>query len=217
VAVNLRAQTFWLVDRARKLPGGHPSVQALIDTLKPTVEALRAAGPDLLSPYERKGVEAKGQALVKAGAPAAVARDVAALSVLRSAVEISGLAAESGWAPEEAARVFHAVAQAFGFDRLRGAAMSLPPGDPFEARAVRQLVIELVDEQTDVAAKVVRAAAGPPADAAAAAAAVAAWSEPRRAAVDRAARTLAEIEESPEPWSFAKLTIAHAALRAVGA
>jgi glutamate dehydrogenase len=44
-------------------------------------------------------------------------------------------------------------------------------------------------------------------------AAVAAWSATRLAQVQAAGRTLADIEASVGPWTFAKLTIANAALR----
>ena len=216
IAAQLRAQTFWLVSRGAGRPGEPATVQSLIDSLRPTVEVLRAAGAELLSPYERRAVEARGTAMVKAGAPAAVARDVAGLGVLRSAVEIAGLAKAGGWAPEPAARLFHAVGDGFGFDRLRGAAVGLPMTDPFEARAIRQLVIELVDEQTALAGSVLKAAKAPTDTAEAAAAAVAAWSEPRKAAADRVSAMLAEIEAAADGWSFAKLTLAHAALRALG-
>jgi len=43
--------------------------------------------------------------------------------------------------------------------------------------------------------------------------AVRSWTEPRRNQADAARRTLMEIEASGGPWTFAKLTIANAALR----
>jgi hypothetical protein len=42
---------------------------------------------------------------------------------------------------------------------------------------------------------------------------VAAWGEPHKAAIDRALAAVGEIEASGEAWSFARLTLAHGALR----
>jgi glutamate dehydrogenase len=48
-------------------------------------------------------------------------------------------------------------------------------------------------------------------------AALAAWSEPRRSAVERARALIEDIEAAPDGWSFAKLTICNAALKAASA
>ena len=78
---------------------------------------------------------------------------------------------------------------------------------------MRRLIVDLVDEQTELTRKVMAAslAEDPPGEA------VAAWSESRRPCIERAGRTLAEIEQSGDPWSFAKLTLAHSGLREVAA
>jgi glutamate dehydrogenase len=185
----------------------------LIEACRPTVAALRKAGPGLLSPYDRTAVEAQGASFIQAGAPEPLARAVAGLGALRSAAEIAGLVKASGWSPEDAGRLFHTVGSTFGFDRLRGAATGLALTDEFERRAVRRLVVDLVDEQTALASAVI-AAARPPETAEQA---VAGWSEARKPAIERAKKTLAEIEQSGDAWSFAKLTLAHSALREVAA
>jgi NAD-specific glutamate dehydrogenase len=45
--------------------------------------------------------------------------------------------------------------------------------------------------------------------------ALARWLAPRQPAIDRVRRTLAEIEQTPQGWTFAKLTLAASALRGV--
>jgi len=210
VAGHLRAQAFWLAGHAAAPDGGLPGIQAMIDAYRPAVDALSRAGPDLLSDYDRGQVEARLAGFVEAGAPEALARRVADLMTTRMAVEVARVAESANWPAAAAGRLYHAAGAALGFDRLRGAAVALPTTDDFERRAVRQLLVSLVDEQTALTRQV---AAGAPTDTAEAAhAAVAAWSAPRQAAVERSLRMLSDIEETGG-WSFAKLTLAHAALR----
>ena len=211
VSAQLRAQTFWLATRT-SADGSSPAFRSLIDHYGPTVEALRGAGPALLSTFDQAAVAARAAAFVEAGAPEALSEDVAALAALRTSAEIAGLADEV-WTPVAAGALFHTVGSTFGVDRLRGAAAGLDLSDEFERRAVRRLIVDLVDEQTELTRKVMAAslAEDPPGEA------VAAWSESRRPCIERAGRTLAEIEQSGDPWSFAKLTLAHSGLREVAA
>ncbi|OYX36401.1 MAG: glutamate dehydrogenase [Caulobacterales bacterium 32-69-10] len=211
VAQELRAQTYWLARRAAAK--GPEPVQAMIDGYREAVDALHTAGPALLADYDRLAVEARAAEFVAAGAPEALAAAVAALGALRSAVEIADLASEAGWAPEPAARLFNTVGAVFGFDRLRGAAAGLTAVDGYERRAARQLIVDMVGEQAAIARAVMNKAKGD----ADPQQAIAAWSEPRRAAVERARAMLDEIESGGEAWTFARLALAHSAVREVAA
>jgi glutamate dehydrogenase len=88
-------------------------------------------------------------------------------------------------------------------------------GDSFERTALRRLIEELLAEQAAVARAVMEASDHPraAAEAPGARAAVEAWIQPRAEAVAAARRTLADIEAAGGAWTFAKLTIANAALR----
>ncbi|HTK36112.1 MAG TPA: NAD-glutamate dehydrogenase [Caulobacteraceae bacterium] len=210
VAAQWRAQTFWLATRAMAASGKPPTVDELIRTYRPAIEALRGAGSTLLSAYDQASVAARTAAFVEAGAPVDLAEAVAGLAALRTAVEIACLAG-GDWAPQVVGRLFHTVGATFGFDRLRGAAVGLALTDEFERRAVRRLIIDLVDEQTALT----RAVMGVSKPSDPAEAGIVVWSESRRAAIERAARTVGEIEAAGDGWSFAKLTLAHSALREV--
>lgn len=215
----LRGQTFWLARRSAQTgaPEGR-SVQALIEAYQAAADALRASGLSLLSEFDQGLVRARAKAFVEAGAPEGMAERVAAYSALVLAVEIADLARDAEWPVVETARLFHVVGAAFGFDRLRAAAASIRTGDSFERVAVRGLIAELAAEQTRRARATLALAKGPT-DAKSAASAerlVRNWVEPRQEAVARAQRRIAEIEAAGETWSFAKLTIAAAALRAGG-
>ena len=208
VARAARAHAFWIARREALSPraGG---VQALVDAYRPAADALAAGGPDLLSPFERETVERRAASLREAGAPPELAARVAALRAATATVEIADLARGVGREPAEAARTFAAAGEAFGFDRLRAAAAALPAADPYERTALRGLVAELTAEQTELA-RAVLAGARPGESAGEA---LGRWAAPRGEAVGRARRTVAEIEAGGGGWSFAKLTIANAALR----
>ena len=80
--------------------------------------------------------------------------------------------------------------------------------------AVRRLIEDILAEQAALAAAVIAHAGSPDLDDPGRdVATVAAWSADRAKAVKSARDTLEEIEASPGGWSFAKLTIANAALR----
>ena len=210
----LRGQTFWL---AQRTGGRNPGVRALIDAYRPDVDVLQEAGASLLSNFEREALEARMRGFAEAGAPEALARRVAGLRALTGAVGVSDLARSLGWPAAAMARLYSAVGSSFGYDRLRAAAAGIAAADDYERAALRGLVVELIEQQvarTREIAGLSAAEAG--ADMAMAQAAVTGWSETRREAVDRALHTLDGIEQTAGGWTFPKLTIANAALRATG-
>ncbi len=214
IASVLRGQTFWLARHA----GGDATVQGLIDTYRPTADALRAEGKGLLSPFECEGVATQTRAFVDAGAPEDLAATVAALRPMTAAVNIADLAKAAKRTPVEAGALYHTTGGLFGFDRLRAAAAAIGPADPYERQALRGLIVDLMGEQLKRAGAIASLKAVKPSkDGNAAEAAVEAWIEPRRAVVERANRTIADIETTAEGWSFAKLTIANAAIKEAGA
>jgi glutamate dehydrogenase len=211
IASVLRGQTFWL---ARHASAKGTTVQGLIDAYRPTADALQAEGAGILSPFERDGAIARAARFTEAGAPEALAATVAALGPMTAAVNVADLARAAMIDPVAAGRLYHTTGGVFGFDRLRAAAAAIRPADPYERQALRGLIVGLMGEQFNRAKAI--AALAPQVGGTTAEAAVEAWIEPRRAAVERAARTIQDIEEAAEGWSFAKLTIANAAMREAG-
>jgi glutamate dehydrogenase len=207
IALVLRGQTFWFT---RHASAERPGVRALIEAYRPAADALMAEGAALLSPVERAAAADRAQAFVAAGAPRELAETVAGMRALITTAEIADLARGARWDVLATAQLYNAAGEAFGFDRLRAATGSLGSQDPYERQAVRELIVDLVGEQT---ARVREIMAGvkkstDPADA------IAAWRAPREAAVRRARAVIEEIDASAGGWSFAKLTIANAALKA---
>jgi glutamate dehydrogenase len=215
IATVLRRQTFWLARRAAR---SSTSVQALIDAYRPAADALRMEGASILSEFEQAQVKRRADAFVLAGAPADLAQAVAVLKPLTATSDVADLARRVSWPVESAARLYHQVGAAFDFDRLRGAAGSLSTNDHYERMAVRRMIEDFLTEQATLTQAVARASApSAGADAKSAQAAVRAFIGERAKAVEAVRRTVDEIEQAGAGWSFAKLTIANAALRELAA
>jgi glutamate dehydrogenase len=212
LAYALRSQTFWLARRAFR---DKASVKTLVDNYGPSVAELRGLTPAVLSSYEQKTVAKRVKAYVADGAPDALAQAVAALQPLTTAADLVDLANASSWTVKAVARLYHQTGAAFGFDRLRGAAGSFIGGDAFERLAVRRLIEDLLSEQTAITQAVLKFSASAQAgeDEVSAKAAVTSWAALRMDRVRSVKRTVEDIENAGGGWTFAKLTIANAALR----
>ncbi|HEY1448903.1 MAG TPA: NAD-glutamate dehydrogenase, partial [Caulobacteraceae bacterium] len=213
----LRGQTYWLARRAgREGDAGAHRVQALITAYRPAVDALKETVPGVLSTFEQKAAVRRAAAWIKAGAPKAVAHTVALMRPLTLAAPLADLAKDKAWPLRPAAQIYHRVGGVFGFDRLRAAAVSRAAGgDAYERLAVRRLIEDMLGEQASLAGAVMEAS-GPPNEgdkADRARHAVTAWTSDRAETIRAVRRTVEEVEKAPGGWTFAKLTIANAALR----
>ena len=213
IAVVLRRQTFWLARRAARQ---ETSVGGLIAKYRPHADALRQAGGDVLSRFEQGRLDARVQRFVTLGAPEELARTVAMLRPLVATADIGDLADEAGWSAPAMARLYHQVGAAFDFDRLRAAASSVKSGDHFDRLAVRRLVQDLMTEEmmlTRAVACTTKEAIG--ATEQQAEDAVESWIGHRLPQVEALRASVDSIEGSGAGWTFAKLTIANAAIREV--
>ena len=213
IAVVLRRQTFWLARRAARQ---ETSVGGLIEKYRPHADALRQAGGDVLSRFEQGRLEDRVQRFVDMGAPDELARAVAMLRPLVATADIGDLADEAGWTAPAMARLYHQVGAAFDFDRLRAAASSVKSGDHFDRLAVRRLVQDLMTEEMVLTRAVARSATEDVGETEAKAeTAVDRWIGQRLPSVEALRASVDEIEASGAGWTFAKLTIANAAIREV--
>jgi glutamate dehydrogenase len=229
----LRAQTYWLARRAGQKGLSGPSesrpkadvagagvpVDTLIEAYQPAMDALRSAGPAVLSPFEQKIVARRIRAFRRGGAPNDIAANLAVLSLLTTACDLADLAKTADWPIQSAALVYHQAGALFGFDRLRAGAGSLKAADAFERLAVRRLIEDLVAEQTALTHAIIAFAGTPQAaeTAAGARSVVRGWAALHADTTRACEKTLASVEAPGDGWSFAKLTIAAAALRELGA
>jgi glutamate dehydrogenase len=207
----IRSQTYWMARRAK----GGDGVQALVESYRPAADELRAVTPGILSGFEQKTVARRARSFVQDGAPEALAHAVAALQPLTTVADLADLAVESGWPILAAARLYHQVGAAFSFDKLRAAAGEKRGGDHYERMAVRRLIEDMLGEQTEVTRAVMAFAANPQAGETGeqASQTVRSWAQIQSGPGRAVRRTVEEIEAAGGGWTFAKLTIANAALR----
>ncbi|WP_293452112.1 NAD-glutamate dehydrogenase [Phenylobacterium sp.] len=216
LVAGLRGATFWLARRAGR---EGLDVAALTARYGPGFKSLHRLMPDILSPVERMGVDQRIHQLVEAGAPAKAAAAAAVLGPLTNVGDLVDLAEASSWPLPNVARLYYATGAAFAFDRLRAAAGEFRAGDIFERTALRRLIEDLLAEQAGLTRAIMAFAGNAQAgeDDDHAGSAVSAWSQLRPEQARAAVRTIEEIETGGGAWTFAKLTIANAALRELAA
>ncbi|UDF03582.1 NAD-glutamate dehydrogenase [Asticcacaulis sp. AND118] len=196
IAVFLRRQVYFI---ARRFAGQPETLSEIIDTYSAGIATLMSA-EGVLSPNEAARVEARAQKLIDAGAPEDLSRRVAVLLSWTSAIDMVDMA--EGGNVVEAAKLYLATGERFGFDRLRAGAGELYSSDPWDRMAIRRLIEDIYAEQKSVVAAVHREGKG-----------LDAWAEAQSAQVAPLQQVLGEIEGSGAGWSFAKLSIVNAALR----
>ena len=212
----LRGATFWL---ARQAGREGLDVAELTARYAPGFKSLHGLLPDILSKAERAAVDRQMASLLEAGAPPDMARAAAVIGPLTSAADFVDLAEGSSWPLANVARLYYATGAAFAFDRLRASAGEFRAGDIFERTALRRLIEDLLAEQAQLTRAIMAFAGASQAgdDGASAKNAVSAWAALRPQQAQTATRTVEEIEASGGAWTFAKLTIANAALRELAA
>lgn len=220
----LRRQTYWLVRRGGTDAEGTPKpLDDVIAAYRPGVEALQKLGPDIASNFEQERHKARVASFVSAGAPKALAKRIGALRMLISSSDVIDLASAQNVPLELAARVYHAVADAFGFDRLRTAAGELSSTEHWDRLAVRRLIEDLYAHHYALAKQALALSSTQAAKSNGAAGAAQVGRQAAKACVDRlrAAReegthnTTALINEldASGPWTLSKLSIVSSALR----
>jgi glutamate dehydrogenase len=212
ISAALRGSTFWLARRAAR---ERLEVDGLVSRYGATFKTLRRLLPGVLSPIEQGSVRARVRQLVEAGAPEDKANAVAILQPMTTAGDLVDIAEASSWSLPNVARLYHAIGETFGFDRVRQAASAYSVGDNFERMALRRLIEDMLTQQGDLTRAVMAFAGHAQAgeDAEHAHDAARSWAALHRETAGGARRTIDAIESSGGPWTFAKLTIANAALR----
>ena len=152
-------------------------------------------------------------------ARSALARSASVLQTITTAGDLVELAEGSSWPLGSVARLYHATGEIFAFDRVRAAAGAYAVGDNFERTALRRLIEDLLVEQTGLTRTIMAFAGGPQAgdDPGHAHKAAAAWAALHAEKAEAARRAIEDIEAAGGGWTFAKLTIANAALRELSA
>ncbi|MFM2128517.1 MAG: hypothetical protein RL477_63, partial [Pseudomonadota bacterium] len=189
--------------------GEHPlEIEDSIARFRPGIAALSKALPDVLAPAAAEALAARRHTYREAGVPEALARDVAALAQLNSALDIVRLAGYEARAVANMAKVYYGIGARFGFDWLRASARRVETQNAWARQAVQSTIDELYSLQQDLVAHVIDAAGG----ARAVDAIVEVWADARKALVARTEQTLADMQAAGSA-DIAMLSVALRQLR----
>ncbi|MBI1251178.1 MAG: NAD-glutamate dehydrogenase [Alphaproteobacteria bacterium] len=213
VVAALRRLTVYLVRRAPIGPS--MSVGQTIAAYRDAVDAQRDVTWASLTALERERAEARRDDFRAHGAPDDVAGDAALVSARAAGLDIADAALKVGWPVDATAFAYRAIGETFALDRLRSEALSLTLSQHWDRLAMRRASEDLFEIQRLLAEAAIAHLPSPPrADKAWAMQGVARWAEALGAVADPVRRTMAELEEQG-PWTFAKLMIATAEMRAL--
>jgi glutamate dehydrogenase len=190
----------WLL-RNRRYP---LDLAAEVSLFSPVAAELAALLPDLSPAPEREALVQGAERLVAAGVPPEPARRVAASKQLFSTLDIAEVAAATGEPVEAVAAVYFSLGGRLELGRLRERVEGLPGEDRRQGLARAALLEEFHDQQAALTAEVLRSTPGERR----ARARLDAWVAANREPVDRALRTLADLEDDDGFSDLATLTVA---------
>ncbi|MET0181330.1 MAG: NAD-glutamate dehydrogenase [Caulobacterales bacterium] len=213
VAAALRHAMIYLVRHARVETRG---IDEIVAQYKPVANALLPEGARGLTEVERRRFEERKQSFIDAGTPPDIAADIALLEPLTGALAIADLAQNRRLPIVPASNLYRAIGAEFGLDASRAAASTLTLPAHWDRLAMRRTIEFLHDTQaslSDIAAQRI-GDSGRFAQLSSAMEAVQAWAKTLGDSVAASRATIAQLE-ADGGWTFAKLTLAAAELRAL--
>ncbi|HEX8409744.1 MAG TPA: NAD-glutamate dehydrogenase [Thermoanaerobaculia bacterium] len=177
-------------------------VAALIAEFRPRIAAIQNHLTEILPPSILNVVAAREAELSADGIPAELARRVASLDVMTSAMDIIRIArTDDAHGVEEVARVYFGVGARFSLDRLRTATNGVAAETPWQKTALQTLIEDLFFYQSALASRVISETNGAGTDP------VEAWLSQRARAVERVDQTMHDFRASTTV-DLAMLTVA---------
>ena len=201
-----------LLDRATRwfltTRGGRLDVAKEIDRFAAPVQALMPRVPELLVGIEAERLADRTQDFVDLGAPEDLANSVASLLDVFSLLDIVQVASRHQADAETVARIYFALSERFGIDRLLAAITQLPRSDRWDALARSSLRSDLYGAIAGLTARVMRVApeGTDPFER------IALWEASNTEGQARARSTLTEIAESSTP-TLATISVALRVIR----
>jgi glutamate dehydrogenase len=194
------------------------SILDVVELYREPIADQRARIWDEMSDLRRQRTEARQAGFVELGVPPELAREVALLSPLSTALDVADLARRTGW-PVHSAAILHSVIGAeFGVDVLRDAVPQLSLEQHWDRLVVRRAAEDFAETQLRLSEAAAGRAGAPPAEAnrdwitAAARDWIASVGQPAQ----RARSAFGELN-AQGPWTFAKLMLISAELNALAA
>jgi glutamate dehydrogenase len=189
----------------------HPlDVAAVTAQYRPAVETLAAQLDTVLDSEEAGRLAERAAALEAVGAPAELARRVAALPVLAAGPDLAVIAKGTGRPITQAATLYFALGRRFGLEWLRDRAAGVKTAGHWERQALSAAVDDLFAHQTHITMRVLSDAPEAGGDGAAS------WPAARAAAATRTEALLAELRAQPT-LDLAMLMVANRQLRSLTA
>ncbi|HEX6160348.1 MAG TPA: NAD-glutamate dehydrogenase domain-containing protein, partial [Thermoanaerobaculia bacterium] len=172
----------------------------------PRIAAIQNQLVRILPASMLSGVRVREAELMEDGIPEALARRVASLDVMSSAMDIISISrGDAAHGVEDVARVYFGVGARFGIDRLRAAAAAINADTPWQKSAVSALIEDFYAYQQQLASRINRETTG-------GSDAVEQWLAPRQRNVERVDQTMQDIRTAPTV-DLAMLTVASRQLR----
>jgi glutamate dehydrogenase len=193
-------RVIWLI-RNTVLEDG---LEGVISHYREGIERLERDFDRLVAPAARKAAAARAASFAQAGVPEALARKIARLPLLASAMDVTLIADRTQKPVEAAAATYFATHEFFQLDGLLAAAGTIEAQDRFERLAIDRAVDSIGANERRIAADIL--AGGKSGEAA-----VRAWSETRKAEIAHIRSRLQEIGASG--FTLAKLIVAAGLMR----
>ncbi|HYO76772.1 MAG TPA: NAD-glutamate dehydrogenase domain-containing protein, partial [Thermoanaerobaculia bacterium] len=205
VARLLERAILWL------LRSGHErlDIAALTNEFRPRIEAIGNRLVDVLPAALLGRVRVRQAELMEDKIPEPLAKRVASLDVMSSAMDIIRIArADAAHGVEDVARVYFGLGERFALDRLRSASQNVAAETPWQKSALSALVDDLFNYQSTLASRVIAETNGAGSDP------VEAWLAKRPRAVERVDQTMHDFRASTSV-DLAMLAVASRQLRSL--
>jgi glutamate dehydrogenase len=136
-------------------------IAAYVNEFRPRIEAIQNRLVEILPASLLAGVRVRQAELTEDGIPESLARRVASLDVMSSAMDIIRISqTDADHSVEEVAKVYFGVGARFGLDRLRNASANIAAETPWQKTALTTLVDDLFAYQSQLASRVISEADG---------------------------------------------------------
>ena len=212
---TMLAETGRLIERGTvwflREVGQSLGIKQQIDAYGAGVGWIYANLESIIDAPDRQALNDRMATFMEGGAPKALARDVAALSLMSPACDIVRIAQNAKLSVEHVARAYFSIGARFGFDWLRRAAGHLSTDTAWDKLAVTAIIDDFFGHQGDLTAKVLDGGNG---KAAAAEALVDSWAAAHRPMVARTEQLLTELKGSATP-DLAMLAVANRQLKSM--
>jgi glutamate dehydrogenase len=176
-------------------------IAAYVSEFKPRIAAIQDRLTQILPASILGTVRVRQAELMEDGIPEELARRVASLDVMSSAMDIIRIArTDAAQGVEDVARVYFGVGARFSLDRLRSATNGIAAETPWQKTALSTLVEDLFNYQSTLASRVITEANG-------ASDPVDAWLAKRPRAVERVDQTMHDVRAATTV-DLAMLTVA---------